>query len=124
MPVSDFEGSAVLVTRFVEGGQLPDGAEKFAMMGELLGRLHALPYDDSVSRPGGASGEDPSREGTPRQDLLAALGFLDAVDTKVAAAERERFERLRDQCARLTTVTAYRRGCSTEISCTPPITPS
>ncbi len=67
------------------------------MMGELLGRLHALPYDDSVKRPGGASGEDPSREGTPRQDLLAALSFLDAVDTKVAAAERERFEQLRDQ---------------------------
>ena len=74
--VSDFDGSAVLVTRFVEGAQLPDGAEKFAMMGELLGRLHALPYDDCVSRPGGASGEDPGREGTPRQDLLAALSFL------------------------------------------------
>ena len=95
--VSDFDGSAVLVTRFVEGARLPDGAEKFAMMGELLGRLHALPYDDSVSRPGGASGEDPSREGAPRQDLLAALSFLDAVDTKVAPAERERFERLRDK---------------------------
>ena len=95
--VSDFDRSAVLVTRFVEGAQLPDGAAKFAMMGELLGRLHALPYDDSVKRPGGASGEDPSREGTPRQDLLAALSFLDAVDTKVAAAERERFEQLHDQ---------------------------
>ena len=67
------------------------------MMGELLGRLHALPYDDSARRPGGASGEDPSREGTPRQDLLAALAFLDAVDTRVATAERERFERLRNK---------------------------
>jgi len=95
--VSDFDGSAVLVTRFVDGVQLPDGAAKFAMMGELLGRLHALPCDDSVSRPGGASGEDPSHEGTPRQDLLAVLSFLDAVDTKVAAAERERFEQLRDK---------------------------
>jgi Ser/Thr protein kinase RdoA (MazF antagonist) len=95
--VSDFEGGAVLVTRFVDSVQLPDGAAKFAMMGELLGRLHALPYDDSVGRPGGASGEDPSREGAPRQDLLAALSFLDAVDTKVAAAERDRFEQLRDQ---------------------------
>ncbi|MBO0802092.1 MAG: aminoglycoside phosphotransferase family protein [Nocardiopsaceae bacterium] len=94
--VSDFDGSAVLVTRFVEGGQLPDGPEKFAMMGELLGRLHALPCDDSASRPGGASGEDASREGAPRQDLLAALSFLDAIDTKVAAGERERFEHLRD----------------------------
>ena len=54
-------------------------------------------YDDSVSRPGGASGDDPSREGSPRQDLLAALSFLDAVDTKVAAPHRERFEQLRDQ---------------------------
>jgi Ser/Thr protein kinase RdoA (MazF antagonist) len=93
--VSDFDGSSVLVTRFIEGVELPDATDKFAMMGELLGRLHALPYDGSVSRPGGASGEDPSREGAPRQDLLAALAFLDAVDTKVAADERERFERLR-----------------------------
>jgi Ser/Thr protein kinase RdoA (MazF antagonist) len=95
-PVSDFDGSAVLVTRFVEGGHLPDSVQKFAMMGELLGRLHALPDDGTVSRPGGASGEDPSREGTPRQDLLAALAFLDAVDTKVPPGERARFERLRN----------------------------
>ncbi|MGO9971904.1 MAG: hypothetical protein ACLP01_03550 [Solirubrobacteraceae bacterium] len=94
--MSDFDGSAVLVTRFADGVGLPDGAEKFAMMGELLGRLHALPYDESACRPGGASGEDPRREGTPRQDLLAALAFLDAVDMKVATVERERFERLRN----------------------------
>jgi len=95
--VSDLDGSAILVTRFIDGGRLPDGPEKFAMMGDLLGRLHTLPYDDSVSRPGGASGEDPSREGSPRQDLLAALAFLDAVDTKVTASERARFERLREK---------------------------
>jgi Ser/Thr protein kinase RdoA (MazF antagonist) len=96
-PVSDFDSSTVLVTRLVDGTQLPDSAEKFAMMGDLLGRLHFLPDDDSVSRPGGASGEDPSREGSPRQDLLAALSFLNAVDTKVAGTDRERFERLRDK---------------------------
>jgi Ser/Thr protein kinase RdoA (MazF antagonist) len=95
--VSDLDGSAVLVTRFVDGGPLPDAAAKFAMMGELLGRLHALPSDESARRPGGASGEDPAHEGAPRQDLLAALSFLDAVDTKVTAAERGRFEQLRDQ---------------------------
>jgi Ser/Thr protein kinase RdoA (MazF antagonist) len=93
--VSEFDGGAVLVTRFVPGEQLPDGPEKFALMGDLLGRLHALPDDAAVGRPGGASGEDPSREGAPRQDLLAGLAFLDAVDTKVPDAERERFERLR-----------------------------
>ncbi len=94
--VSDFDGSAVLVTRFVDGDAIPAGQEKFAIMGDLLGRLHALPPDPSVSRPGGASGDDPSRAGGPRQDLLAALAFLDSVDTKVAAAHRERFEQLRD----------------------------
>ncbi len=95
--VFDLDGGAVLVTRFVEGEQLPDGPEKFAVMGDLLGRLHALPDDGSVGRPGGASGEDPSREGGPRQDLLAALSFLDAVDTKVPDGDREEFERLRDE---------------------------
>src|SRR5271156_4838275 len=63
--VSAFGGGSVLVTRFVEGARLPNDAAKFAMMGELLGRLHALPYDDSAGRPGGASGEDPSRGGAP-----------------------------------------------------------
>ncbi len=96
------DDSTVLVTRFVASGPLPvvrghDGSEKFAIMGDLLGRLHTLPLDESVSRPGGAGGDDPSREGSPRQDLLAALAFLDAVDTKVAPTERERFERLRDR---------------------------
>jgi Ser/Thr protein kinase RdoA (MazF antagonist) len=95
--VSDLAGSPVLVTRFVDGVPLPRVPEQFTMMGDLLGRLHALPFDESASRLGGASGEDPSREGTPRQDLLAALSFLDAVDTKVASADRDRFERLRDQ---------------------------
>ncbi len=100
--VSAFDGSSVLVTRFIPGGPLPvavgrEGSEKFTIMGDLLGRLHTLPFDELVSRPGGASGEDPRHEGSPRQDLLAALSFLDAVDTKVAPTERARFERLRDQ---------------------------
>ena len=97
--VSDFGGSAVLVTAFVDGPHLPPPPEKASIMGDLLGRLHALPRpsDESVLRPGGASGEDPSREGSPRQDLQAALAFLDSVATKVSAGERERFERLRDR---------------------------
>lgn len=95
--VSGLDGSSVLVTRFVDGRPLPGNSTKFAMMGDLLGRLHALAPDDSVTRPGGASGEDPDREGSPRQDLMAALSFLDAVGTKVSPAGRERFERLREQ---------------------------
>ena len=99
--VSTFDDSTILVTRFISGRPLPmavghEGSEKFAIMGDLLGRLHTLPFDASVSRPGGATGDDPSREGSPRQDLLAALAFLDAVDTRVAPADRGRFEKLRE----------------------------
>lgn len=95
--VSTLDGASVVVTGFVDGGKLPDTTEKIGMMADLLGRLHALEPDDSVSRPGGAAGDDPHREGSPRQDLIAASSFLDAVDTKVATAHRKRFEELRDQ---------------------------
>ena len=95
--LSELDGASVLVTRCIDGRSLPAGSEKIGMMADLLGRLHALAPDDAVSRPGGAGGDDPSRAGHPRQDLLAALSFLDAVDTKVATARRHRFEQLRDQ---------------------------
>jgi Ser/Thr protein kinase RdoA (MazF antagonist) len=94
--VSDFEGSPVLVTKFADYMPLPQ-ALWGATMGDLLGRLHALPLDESVARPGGAEGGDSSREGGPRQDLLAGLAFLDSVDTKVSATDREQFEQLRER---------------------------
>ena len=50
-----------------------EGSEKFAIMGDLLGRLHTLPSDGSVSRPGGASGDDPRSEGSPRQTCWQRL---------------------------------------------------
>jgi Ser/Thr protein kinase RdoA (MazF antagonist) len=95
--VSDFEGSSVLVTQFIQGEHIPPFTDNMTVMADLLGRLHALPVDDTVSRPGGAQGIDPSREGSPRQDLLAALALLDAVDTKVTAGGRDQFEQLRDK---------------------------
>ena len=96
--VSELDGSSVVVTAFVESRPFPDPTEKLGLMADLLGRLHALPLDDSVTRPGGAeAGTDPIREGSPRQDLLAALSFLDSVDTKVAPTQREQFEQLRER---------------------------
>lgn len=95
--VSELDEAAVLITRFVDSEQLPGGPEKMATMGDLLGRLHALPLDESVARPGGAAGDDAHREGSPAQDRLAALSLLDSVDTKVGKEGRESFERLRDQ---------------------------
>lgn len=95
--VSDLDGASALVTVFVDGGDLPEGPEKIAMMGDLLGRLHTLELDGSVGRPGGAAGNDPHREGSPKQDLVAALSLLDAVDTKVAAGSRYLLNQLREQ---------------------------
>lgn len=95
-PVSEFQASTVLVTKFVANRSLPE-EQWGTVMGDLLGRLHAFPLEDSVGRPGGAEGGDPSREGSPRQDLLAALAFLDSVDTKVAGEDREEFEQLRER---------------------------
>jgi hypothetical protein len=97
--VSDFEGSSVLVTEFIHGERIPPFTDNMTVMADLLGWLHALPLDDTVTRPGGAQGVDPSREGSPRQDLLAALALLDAVDTKVSPEARDQFEQLRDQGA-------------------------
>jgi hypothetical protein len=39
--VSDFDGSAVLVTRFVEGVQLPDGAAKFEYFSSTAAAVRA-----------------------------------------------------------------------------------
>jgi len=95
--VSELEDGSVLVTEFIHGEHIPPFTDNMTVMADLLGRLHALPMDDTVTRPGGAQGIDTSREGSPRQDLLAALACLDAVDTKVPAGSRAQFEQLRDQ---------------------------
>lgn len=95
--ISDLDGATVLVTEFIDGSQLPDGSQKVAMIGDLLGRLHALEVEESVRRPGGAAGDDPRREGSPAQDVFAALAFLDAVDTQVAQPSRDLFNGLREQ---------------------------
>jgi hypothetical protein len=96
--VSDLNDRAVLVTRFIVGEHFPIRAER-PVLADLLGRLHSLPLPSEglVRRPGGATGDDPSREGRPAQDLAAALALLDSVDTKVAADDRARFEWLRDR---------------------------
>ena len=95
---SGCHGSAVLVTRLIRGrsalrraGEVRDDGEATRPAARAVTRRFRQPRGRSERR------QAPSREGAPRQDLLAALAFLDAVDTKVAAVERERFERLRNK---------------------------
>jgi Phosphotransferase enzyme family len=113
--VSDFGGSAVLVTRFVEGARLPDGAAKFAMMGELLGRLHALPYDDSAGRAVRARRVRTCWRPCRFSTLSTRRSRPPAAPDSSSSATR---------CALPTMVTAFRTACSTETSSRPPITPS
>ena len=94
--VSDFEGSTVLVTEFIDGEHIPPFTDNMTVMADLLGRLHALRSDGTITRPGGAQAIDPSREGSPRQDLLAALALLDAVDATTPPETRAQFEQLRE----------------------------
>jgi len=95
--ISELDGASVLVTEFVESRPLPAGPDKMAILGDMLGRLHALELDESVSRSGGAAGDDPNHEGSPKQDRAAALSFLAAVDTEVAPEGRELLDQLREQ---------------------------
>ncbi|GAA0607759.1 phosphotransferase [Kribbella sandramycini] len=104
-PVSTFNGSGVIITQFIEGGRPSDehGRSESATvaqeLGDLLGRLHALPAGaGAVARPGGAEETDGGfYVGRPSQDLAAAMSFLAAVEPKVPEAAREKFDWLRDQ---------------------------
>ncbi|MFI5707485.1 phosphotransferase enzyme family protein [Kribbella sp. NPDC051620] len=102
-PVSTFDDSGVIVTRFVDGGRPgaedDDPAEVAYELGSLLGRLHALPQaDGAVARDGGAEEADGGfYVGRPKQDLAAAMSFLASVEDKVSPAGREKFDWLRDQ---------------------------
>lgn len=104
-PVSTYDDSGVIVTRFVDGGRPSDehgrseSAEIAEELGNVLGRLHALPTTDgAVARDGGAEEADGGFfTGRPHQDLAAAMSFLVKVEDKVSRDGREKFDWLRDQ---------------------------
>jgi len=120
--VSDFEGSSVLVTEFIHGERIPPFTDNMTVMADLLGRLHALPLDDTVTRPGGAQGVDPSREGSPRQDLLAALHSSTRSTPRCHQKPATSSNSSATRCDQPTTATGYRRRCCTATFPTPPIT--
>jgi aminoglycoside phosphotransferase (APT) family kinase protein len=95
--VSELLGQGVLVTEFLEDhGPLPPGRPA-AMLGALLGRLHAHPA--TTLRPGGAW-HHVAFAGGPREELAAAVDLLDEHASRVGLRELALFERLRDEVAR------------------------
>ena len=96
-PVSEFLGQSVLVTGFLEDhGPLRPGRPA-AILGALLGRLHAHPATNV--RPGGAW-HHLCFFGGPREEIAAASELLEDHLPRVGVRQLGRFDRLRDEVAR------------------------
>lgn len=92
-PVSEFDGSAVLVTGFLEDhGPLKPGRPA-ALLGGLLGRLHQHAGDRL--RAGGAWHHLTS-EGGPREEVAAAAALLEETLPGVGVRQLPLFDQLRD----------------------------
>jgi len=81
-PLSTHEGQALLLTRFIEGSPLSDRSERtFHILGDLLGRLHRLPEGGGgCARPGGAIHSFTLDEGSLRDEVEAAMSWLEEAD--------------------------------------------
>jgi len=91
-------GTGVLVTELVQGTRFPSSPGVQGRLGDLLGRLHAMPLaPGAVARDGGSFDHDPAHCGRPSCDLAAALNFLDTVQYRVDPERRDKFDWLRDQ---------------------------
>jgi Ser/Thr protein kinase RdoA (MazF antagonist) len=94
--VSSQDGRSVLVTEFVHGAK-PDGRGRtFAVLGALLGRLHTR--SGETARPGGAWHH--LTDGTPRDEIAAALALLTEARERVPAADLSLYDMVRDHVRR------------------------
>lgn len=84
----------MLVTGFVEPGPPLRPGRGAAILGELLGRLHASP--GTGFRPGGAW-HHLSLVGGPREEVAAARALLEEALPRVGVRELSLYERLRDE---------------------------
>jgi Ser/Thr protein kinase RdoA (MazF antagonist) len=92
-PVTELDGRAVLVTRYLPGKH-PFGAPAvWRKLGGLLGRLHTLPTEPGpAQRPAGSLHHLPRYEGGPECDFAAAAALLADLDGRVPAEHRQLYE--------------------------------
>ena len=94
-PVSSLDGRAVLVTEHVEGRAWPQSPAARRALGDMLGRLHALPTEPGpTERPAGSLHHLPAYEGYPSQDLAAAAALLADLEGRVPAEHQRTYESL------------------------------
>jgi Ser/Thr protein kinase RdoA (MazF antagonist) len=107
-PVSTLKRQGVLVTEFIDGGA-PDYSPAVArQLGDMLGRLHALPdVPRAVARPAARQHSTFTASGGWPGHLAAAARWLDAVyapgggrRSGVARADRATYDSLRSRLAR------------------------
>jgi Ser/Thr protein kinase RdoA (MazF antagonist) len=95
-PVSSHEGQDVLVTVAAPGRALPGAPASYERMGDLLGRLHALPLEPSLAlRPGGGW-HHVAPDGGPGDEIAAGGELLRAAGHRVPGAQRQHYDILLD----------------------------
>jgi len=95
-PVTMFGDRAVLVTRFIRG-QRPRGGRAWAILGALLGIVHSRACD--WASPGGAWHH--LSDGTPRDEIAAATGLLERVQSGAPVKQLAAIGTLLDELERL-----------------------
>jgi Ser/Thr protein kinase RdoA (MazF antagonist) len=98
-PVSGYDGRPVLVTEFVEGRRAPATPRVYTVLGACLGGLHDRPGE---GLPPGGGWHHLVPQGTPRDEIAAAISLLEAAGGD-SAARHTLVEELRclDDCADL-----------------------
>lgn len=88
-PVTTLEGQGVLVTEFIEGKQ-PDNSERtIRKLGELLGRLHALPKAPKAAQRDGAALHLFTVGGSLREELDTAKACLQVLESRCVGGPHE-----------------------------------
>jgi Ser/Thr protein kinase RdoA (MazF antagonist) len=100
-PVSAPGGRSVIVTEYLEGTVPKPSEANLRTLGEMLGRLNALPAGPGgVTREAGSLHHYSPGEGRPRNEIDVAASWLEEVQDKVPTPNRAPFESLREQIER------------------------
>jgi len=95
-------GRGVLVTEYIEGTRAEPSESTLRTFGEMLGRLKTLRSGSGgVAREAGSLHHYSLVEGGPRNELDAALSWLDDVEDQVPTQDRTLHKSLREQVARI-----------------------
>jgi Ser/Thr protein kinase RdoA (MazF antagonist) len=94
-PTSSIAGCGVLVTLFINGDRPAGRARTFAMLGGLLGALHASSADGSTPMRSGGGWHHLVAQGTPADEIDAALKLVAELRERMGESERPHLGALR-----------------------------